>query len=185
LRDALAFGLLVEEPVLLPAIAVTARLVAAAPDPLADCGVALERDGAREVGHLQVVLVEKPHDPPVSRAAAVLVNGLHREVRMLGPEAVRDLAELLVPAVAELGRVLGSLLVVHAEADRDARVVRPADARRHGAVADEVSVHLVSSKAMSFGSRSCQSVASWNAWPMRSTLSSAPGRPTIAAPTGS
>ena len=107
-------------------------------DPLADLGVALHGDRAREERHLDLVLVEEAHEAPDAGAAPVLVDRLGAEVAVLGVHGVRDLGEALVAAVAGGLRVLGALLVVDDEVDGHLGLVRPHDLRLVPPVADEV-----------------------------------------------
>jgi hypothetical protein len=127
-----------------PAPAVTADVVM----PLANRGgklvMALHRHGARIQRERQAVFLEQAQHAPHADAAAVFEHRLRGEVAV----AARHVGGLelghggLGEAVAVADRVLGALLDVENEADRDTRIVRPARMRRVLAVADEISLSV-------------------------------------------
>src|SRR5581483_3460547 len=170
--DVPALLLAVEQPVLLPAPPVAARLVTRLLQPLPNLRVSLEGDRRRVEGRLDAVLVEQAEEAPDARPATVLVDRLGAEVPVLGVHDVRDLGEALVAPVPGGLRVLRSLLLVDAEADDRLGVLRPEHLRRSASVADVLSLragdvlvdksHLVTPFGFgSTGCRRCQSVSRW------------------------
>src|SRR5581483_2080294 len=131
----LALLVATELPVVGPAVAVTEHLVVARAQPVAERRVALERDGARADADPDLVLVEETGEPPDAAAAPVLEVRLGSEVAPRRLERRRRvLAPRVVDAVAVEEVVLRTLLVVHDDADGDARAVGPAEVRRMRAV---------------------------------------------------
>src|SRR5262245_21677057 len=193
--DVLPLLVAAEQPVLLPAPAVAARLVPRFLDPFAYLRIPLQRDRGGVERRLDAVLVEHAEQAPDAGPAAVLVNRLGAEVAVLRIHEVRDLGEPLVAAVPGRLRVLRALLVVDAEADDRLGVVRPEDLRWATPVADVVplrpgdvlidELHVSPFALTSPGSRRCQSVACWYAAPALSTVASLSGAAASCTPTGS
>ena len=139
LADVGAFFVLAQEPMLDPPPAVRADIVAGLDDGARGVGIALQGKRATEDGERQSALLEQAHHAPEADPAAELVDRLDREVA----RAVRHLARALRQrrfreAVAIGHRILGALLVVQYEVDRNARATGPCGVRWIAPVAGEI-----------------------------------------------
>jgi len=128
----------VELPVVRPPVAVADDLVLACPQPGAELRVALEGDRAGAEAHGDPVLVEEARQPPYPDPAAELEVRLGAEIAPGGLDRGRVLTPCVVRTVAVEEVVLGALLIIHNEANRDRRPVGPAEVRRLRAVSQKV-----------------------------------------------
>src|SRR5262249_41836561 len=107
-------------------------------NPRAHLRIALQRDRGRVEGGRDAVLGEQPQESPHARSAAVLVDGLRAQIAILRVHHIRNLRQALVSLVAGSLRVLGPLLLVHADAHRDRGTVWPDHLRQPPPVPDVV-----------------------------------------------
>src|SRR5215813_13463149 len=140
-RNGRPLRLAVQEPVLLPAMAVGADVPAARHGRLRRLRIALEGDGAREDGALDLMLVEHAQQAPEPGPAAVFEERLVGEIALAGGHRRGRLTHALATLLTVLDAVLGSFLVVDDHVHGHASVPGPAD---HGwclAVPDEITRH--------------------------------------------
>jgi len=132
--------LAIEQPVLLPAMAVAANVDAGRAQPPRQLLVALQRDRAGEGRERQAAFLEQPQHAPDADAAAIFVHRLGRQVAA-GDAGVHALAlgeRSVGLRIAVERRIFRPLLDVEGEVDGDARVARPLRMRWRLAVTDEV-----------------------------------------------
>ena len=129
-----------QSPVLTPAPAVRARLVATLGDPFAHFRIPFQGDRTGKKRHLNFIFVKETHEPPDSGPASVFVDGLGREIPIFLIKGIVDLGQPFVALVAGRFCILGALFIIHHQIHGHLGIMRPDRLRRPSAIADKVTL---------------------------------------------